>query len=323
MKQSRLGRLIILLRLLQAGRSYHTQSLATECGVSQRTIFRDLNLLKEAGIPLIFDEARQGYAVYGARLLPATHFTTDEVLAILFLGREFVAQLPSPCFSAAHRAILKLEGALPLRLVEQVRATGNLLHVSSMKTNPLKHAEPIYEAILQAQLERHVIWMDYRSLFEQTKIQTRFHPYCLFFGPHAWYVVGWSSFHREVRTFHLGRIENIRLLDETFRMPSRFSLKEFLGNAWSMMRCGDDQEVLLRFSSKVAQNVAEVQWHPTQQVWQRPDGRLDFQVIVAGLDEILWWILGYGSEVQVLAPETLRQKVLWHAKKMLDLYENR
>ncbi|MDD3470954.1 MAG: HTH domain-containing protein [Thermoguttaceae bacterium] len=161
MKQCRLERLIILLRLLQAGRSYHTQSLAVECGVSQRTIFRDLNVLREAGIPLIFDGERQGYAVYGARLLPATHFTTDEVLAMLFLGRELVAQLPVPCFSAAHRAILKLEGALPLRLVEQVRAAGEPLHVSSLKTNPLEQAEPIYEAILKAQMDRHAIWMDY------------------------------------------------------------------------------------------------------------------------------------------------------------------
>ena len=321
MRSSRLERLITIMRLLQAGHAYHKEAMALECNVSLRTLQRDLNLLRAAGIPLIYDAECQGYRVHGARLLPASCFAIDEVLAILFMGREFASRLPHPCFDAARRAILKLEAVIPMRLLEQVRTSGELLRVSPLQTHPMDGSELVYETILQAQQERRVIRIEYRSLTEQKLLSMRLHPYCMFFGTRAWYIAGWSSAHGSVRTFHLGRIVNCQITDGTFQVPPRFTLEKYHGNAWRMIRCGPDQVVRLRFSSLVAQNVAEVRWHATQQMYLRPDGRLDFEVTVAGIDEILWWILGYGAEVEVLESPELRQKVFRHARRLVAMYE--
>ena len=62
---------------------------------------------------------------------------------------------------------------------------------------------------------------------------------------------------------------------------------------------GRDSEVVVRFSKLVAQNVAEVNWHKTQRLAWRDDGTLDFHVTVSGLNEISWWILGYGDQAEV------------------------
>ncbi|MDO4557911.1 MAG: WYL domain-containing transcriptional regulator [Planctomycetia bacterium] len=323
MKPQRLERLIQLLRLLQAGHPYHKDALSIECGVSTRTVFRDLNILRAAGIPLIYDEKAQGYTVHGARLLPASHLTMDEVLALLFLGRKMIDQLPKPCFSTARQAILKLEGSLPLRLLEQVRGNSHILQSRGVQVNPQNDAETVYETLVQAKLHQRIVRISYRSPLEKDSFTTRLYPYGLLFVVRAWYVVGYSSLHKEVRTFHLSRIRNCQVLEETFNVPRTFSMKSYFGNAWRMIRCGEDQIVRLRFSSKVALNVAEVRWHETQQVHLRPDGRLDFEVTVAGLDEIVWWVLGYGSEVEVLEPDELRRMVEWHARKMVTMYRDR
>ena len=77
--------------------------------------------------------------------------------------------------------------------------------------------------------------------------------------------------------------------------------------------------IKLKFLRKVATNVTEVQWHSTQKVKHNSDGSIIVQFRVAGIDEISWWILGYGDQVQVLAPKLLRDKVTETAKNMIKI----
>ncbi|GAG48689.1 unnamed protein product, partial [marine sediment metagenome] len=100
-----------------------------------------------------------------------------------------------------------------------------------------------------------------------------------------------------------------------------FDVYEYFGRAWSMIPEGRIYNIKLRFLPKVANNVAEVQWHSTQKVVRNSDGSATVEFRVDGLGEITWWILGYGDQVQVLAPKALRKKVLEVAKNMVKLNE--
>ena len=73
------------------------------------------------------------------------------------------------------------------------------------------------------------------------------------------------------------------------------------------------------FLPEVAHDVAEVQWHSTQKVTPNGDGSAIVEFRVDGLNEITWWILGYGDQVQVLAPKVLRERVLEVATNMIKL----
>jgi proteasome accessory factor B len=81
-----------------------------------------------------------------------------------------------------------------------------------------------------------------------------------------------------------------------------------------------DQDVVVRFAPLVARNVAEVAWHKTQRIVERQDGSIDFHVSVSGLNEISWWILGYGDQAEVLRPARLRQMIADRAGKLVELY---
>jgi proteasome accessory factor B len=70
----------------------------------------------------------------------------------------------------------------------------------------------------------------------------------------------------------------------------------------------------------VAKNVAEVLWHKTQRIVWRDDGSMDFQVRVAGVREISWWILGYGDQAEVLKAGRLRQLIAEHASRLVKMY---
>ena len=84
---------------------------------------------------------------------------------------------------------------------------------------------------------------------------------------------------------------------------------------------GRDSEVVVRFDKLVAQNVAEVHWHKTQRLVWRDDGSLEYHATVSGLNEISWWILGYGDQAEVMQPPELRRRVAERARRMAAMYE--
>jgi proteasome accessory factor B len=104
-------------------------------------------------------------------------------------------------------------------------------------------------------------------------------------------------------------------------MPRGFSIERYLGNAWNLMpQSGGDVHVAVRFAPLVARNVAEVAWHKTQRLEFEDDGFLVYHVDVSGLNEIVWWILGYGDQAEVLQPAKLRRLVAERVKNMQTLY---
>ncbi len=284
-------------------------------------MFRDLGLLRDVGVPLAYDEVHQGYHVSRTHLPPPTDFTPDEALALIVLCHDVGSQFPSPLFALARSAAMKLQSTLPIRLQERVSATGYAIQIQMAPANRLDGHEPTYEQLLQAITECRSVRMRYRSLAEGETICTRLHPYRLLFSRRSWYVIGRSSLHRATRTFNVGRIAALELLDEHYDMPRGFSTDRYLGNAWHLIRePGPDRHVVVRFSKKVAQNVAEVAWHKTQRVAFHPDGSADFHATVSGLGEISWWILGYGDQAEVLEPDELRQLIASQAAHMMRKY---
>jgi len=101
------------------------------------------------------------------------------------------------------------------------------------------------------------------------------------------------------------------------KFPRNFSLDRYLGNAWHLIpESGPDQVIQVRFSKKVARNVAEVNWHKTQQIDWNDDGTLVFSAKVKGLSEVSWWILGYGDQAEVVKPTALRKMIATHASQI-------
>ena len=322
MNLSRIHRLVKLIGLLQAGRRHNAESLAQACEVSRRTIFRDLDVLRQAGIPLVFDEQQQRYYVPGSHFLPPTNFTPEEALSLIVLCHDLGDRRNLPFFGPARSAALKLESSLPARLRDLLPSTAEAVQIQLPPANPLAGQKPIYEQLLEAIGGRSAVRISYNSLAEDQRIRTRVHPYRLLFSRRSWYLIGRSSLHRGTRTFNVGRILDLEVLEDHYQVPRGFSTERYLRNAWHLIpEPGPDHDVVVRFDKTVAHNVAEVTWHKTQRLEFRPDGTLDFHLAVSGVGEISWWILGYGDRAEVLRPPALRRIVARHAARMAHRYQ--
>lgn len=288
--------------------------------MSRRTIFRDLDVLRQSGVPLIFNEIEQRYRVPSDYYLPPTNFTPEEALALIVLCSDLGEHAHLPFFRPAHSAALKLESSLPDRLRRQIQSPGSAIKIRLEPSSRLAGLEPIYDQLVEALTEHRCVRIGYRSPIEP-EVSTKIHPYRLLFSRRSWYLIGRSSLHRSVRTFNVGRITRLELLDDTYEIPRGFSLGRYLRNAWHLVpEPGPDRKVIVRFSKLAAQNVAEVAWHRTQQLHFNPDGTLDYQVTVSGLTEMSWWILGYGDQAEVLEPADLRTLIAEKTARMAEIY---
>ena len=94
MNLTRISRLVQLISLLQAGKGQNADELSALCGVSRRTMFRDLDLLRQAGVPVLFDDDEGWYRLEQHYFLPPTTFTAEEALAMLLVCYELGADGP-------------------------------------------------------------------------------------------------------------------------------------------------------------------------------------------------------------------------------------
>jgi len=322
MNVGRVQRLIDLLRLLQSVPGHDVAAIAVECEVSRRTVFRDLKLLKLAGLPIAFDEHNRRHRLVGAATLPALDFTTEEAMTLLAICSK-AGRYVGPLHRTAARAALKLESSLPGRLRDELFGAADAFSLATRPRAAQPGEDATHQALLRAAGQRRCVRLTYDAVREGV-ISTKLSPYRLLFSRHAWYAIGRSSLHRSVRTFHLGRIRKLEPLEESFELPRGFSIDRYLRNAWHLIpERGRDRQVHLRFASLVARNVADVVWHKTQRTRMNADGTLDFRVTVSGLWEISWWILGYGDQVEVVRPKALREVVAQRLRRAARQYRRR
>jgi len=321
MHLGRLQRVLKLLTLLQTAHPYNAAQLARECGVSRRTIYRDLNTIEEAGIPVFFHRDTGGYEIHKTGMMPAVNLHLDEALALVLLASELGQKGGLPLFEPARDAAAKIVASLPVGMRAML---DRLARTIVVRPGPQAHHHALratYRKVQDAIHHSRPLDVVYISFHDEGQIRTRIEPYWLMFNERAWYVIGKSSRHRSVRTFKLGRLKHLEPTAGRFQRPKGLTLEKHLGNAWRMMRGDTTYSVHLKFSPLVGPNVAEINWHKTQALSWDNDGAVHFRVSVDGLDEIIWWVLGYGPEVEVLAPEELTTRVADAARRMLDLYE--
>lgn len=317
MSISRVHRLLRLITMLQSGRCYTVSELAGELEVSRRTVFRDLNMLELAHIPYYYDRQRQTYRINQHFFLPPVNLTLPEALALMVSAGRARGVSAQPLAAAAGRAALKLESVLPAAVREHV---GTILDRLTILPSPAARShglEDLFDRLARAIAERKLCRLVYISFQEEKQIAVTVEPLRLVFVARAWYLVAHSRRHRQRRTFKLGRIRTLSVTDETFRPPQTGADAPDFGQAWCMIPEGRLFDVHLRFLPKVAGNVAEVNWHPSQKVQWNDDGSIDYFARVDGLGEITWWILGYGDQVQALAPKELAERVMTVARNML------
>lgn len=320
MYPERIGRILRLVTLLRSRRYYSGQELAEKLEVSKRTVYRDLNVLEAAGIPCYHDENSGGYHILDSFFLPPVSFTLEETLSLLMLVEGQKKAQGFPFMLDAARAFQKIESLLPSGIQKEVAALCGNMEINLGPMTDLRDFDSVYMTVREAIKNRQVLTCLYKSLFDKKTVDIELEPYTLFFSKRSWYVAGHSSLDHGVRMFKLNRFEKLEPIDRRYTIPTDYCFDRLIGNAWNMIRGEKTYDVKIYFSPGVADNIVDTIWHSTQKMVRTNDGGVEMSVTVDGLNEIVWWVLGYGEYAKVLEPKELIDRITASSQKILQTY---
>jgi predicted DNA-binding transcriptional regulator YafY len=323
MAYSRIHRLLKIVSLVQSGRSWTAKALAAECSVNVRSVYRDLDELREAGIPVEFDKSARSYRITGSFFMPPVHLTGEEALALTALCEHISKPQRIPFLDAAWRALHKIEMQLPAAIRRELATTAPHIAIQTGPAMPPDGHGDVYQRVKQAISESRMLRCAYDAAASSAPGddgEFDLHPYALFFAVRAWYVVGYHSRRDDLRSLKLNRFTKVALTERKCRVPESFDLEKYLGNAWRMIRDGEDVEVEIHFDAEFAQTVADTLWHRTQDIQWHEDDSCTFRCTVAGLSEIEWWVLSMGPHCVVRKPAELARRVRDLAARTAALY---
>ncbi len=301
--------LAIVLELQGKGRQ-RAEDLAATFETSKRTIYRDIEALCEAGVPIVSIPG-QGYSLMKGYFLPPLSFTADEATTLL-LGSDLIAQhFDTQYRTAAQAASRKIAGVLSEQHRDTVRSLQKNFRFIAFNPNNsddnagLALLQQLRQAIIECITVRFTYHTRHRkdedtSHAEPTRREVD--PYGLVHLHDSWHLSAYCHLRKDMRIFRLDRIEHLELLPKTFYRSPDFE----------MHPPDEDQKNLIvrvLFDAEVARWVRESHFYFIASFEETAQGL--FVTLKARREsDVFSWLLGWGSHVYILEPESLRQKLL-------------
>lgn len=221
----RLHRLIAILLLLESRGTIKAKELAFALETSVRSIYRDLDTLSEAGIPIATRSGPNGgiYLMEGYTL-NLNQLYGDDVIHLYLSGMGIYSEGKSDSGLKLLNALLKLEKTLPPSYQADIRKAKNRFYFDDTPW----WTEPVTIPCLEAL--RTAVWRSQKIIIQYCKIHgacslRKLLPYGLVVKKGDWYLVAYCERAQEIRTFKCERIIETELTEEVFEIPADFSLQ--------------------------------------------------------------------------------------------------
>lgn len=307
----KLERLISMIYMLLNNEVISASALAEKYQVSQRTIYRDIDAICAAGIPVVsYQGVHGGYGIMES-------YKMDKSLLGSYDVETLITMLNS--LSGIFMDEKAQDTVRKLRTIDKDRSNPSVMLDIGTRSAPSDLLRQLRSAIKG----QRVVYMEYISLKNERTYRT-VEPVCLMYKTYSWYLYAYCRSRKDYREFRLTRISDLKLLPEQYTqqhaMPDQ-SEDRYSNEYWKGQ--SNPSDVVLRFSPRV---IAIALDRFNQQEKQfNPDGSLNVCVHLHSSDETNWLIpiiLSFGDDVEVLEPDTLRDQIKAKIEGMLKTYNH-
>ena len=324
----RADRLLSMLMILQSQGKVSARELASKLEVSVRTVHRDVLALSVAGVPVYTIRGPDGgIALVDRYRSDLTGLTKDEVRA-LFMMSIPPALTELGLGQEIQAAMLKLSAALPTTFREDEQNVRQRIHIDPEPWEKRASSESASDLLTlqDAVWESRMLQIRHRSWYrpDMGTLDARIQPYGLVAKTNRWYLVGKREDH--IAVLRVDRIEELRILDQTFERPADFDLAAF----WEAY-CTDEIRNRPTLPVSVLADPAvlpSLPWFLGEgiQIRVNPDANPDFQGRIQVelqfeyFDQALKGILPLGRAVEVIEPFALRCTVKDYGEQIAKVY---
>ena len=284
-----------------------------------RTVRRDLAALEASHFPLLTERVNgevRWRLLDGFGNIPSLSLSPTELMALAF-SRQLLTPLQGTLIARSlNSALSKITAAIPSEASEYLQRLDQWFSVGLGPHKNYRHHRETIDILSRAIAHRRTVQMRYFSAGRNVTTRREVDPYRLRYVDGGLYLIAYCHWRKDVRMFAVERIKSLTPTDHPYQMPLHFDADAYVEDALVIMR-GKRITVELKFDKRTAAWVKDRVWHPSQQMTPLKDGQLLMTLQVADSRELLGWILSFGSGVQVLKPEHLREAVRQEAKRLL------
>jgi len=297
----KINRLIEIITILLNRQTVTAKALADRFGVSARTIYRDVDVLSSAGVPIYTDKGKGG----GISLLE--DYT---------LNKTMLSKSESEGLILALKAMGATDYPEADALLEKIGSIfkGNIAHdwieVAFESWSSKVNEDNKFSKIRDAIINTHVINFDYVN-GSGMKTNRDADPVKLMFNAYTWYLIAYCHNRNEHRMFRLSRIKNVQITDSHFNRRTITEQEKQIDHA-------PLTELKLRCDKKVLNRLYDT--FDEQFISQNNDGSFDLTVQIHEEEWIYGFVLSFGSYAEVLAPNHIREEIRNRAKEVFEKY---
>jgi predicted DNA-binding transcriptional regulator YafY len=321
----RASRLLSLLLLLQTRGRMTAQQLAAELEVSVRTVYRDVDALNAAGVPVYGDAGHAGgYQLLGGYRTRLTGLTTPEAEALFLTG------LPGPAADLGlgtmlAGAQLKLRAALPASMRESADRLSERFYLDAPGWYRKAETVPHLPAVAGAVWDRQAIRVRYRRWQEPAEVSRLLEPHGLVLKAGTWYVVARTG--GQLRTYRVDQIMDVTSRGPAFDPEPDFDLQAY----WLSYLAGFHERLhtghaVIRLSPAGVQRIrsllsAAVTAAVASTAVTEPGGWVRARVPIESDAHALTEFLRLGADLEILEPASLRAAAARTASALAGLYQ--
>lgn len=319
----RADRLLSILLLLQVHRRQTARELARRLEVSQRTIHRDMEALSAAGFPVFAERGSGGgWMLVEGYKTNLTGLNRDEIQA-LFLTKPLRLLADLGLAKASDAAMIKLEAALPSAHRDNAEHARQRIHIDITGWNRSDEAARLLPVLQQA------VWQERKLKFTYERsgcdpVERLADPLGLVAKGSVWYLV--AVVDGDTRSYRVSRVLSAELIDEPCVRPKGFDLAEYweqstvsfkaqLPRYQATVRAHPEVFPRMSFAGRFAR--IEHADPPDSDGWIRVAMRFDVEEMAVE------YALSFGAKMEVLEPDTLREKVINAANSVIAFYAER
>lgn len=322
---NRFDRVTSLLLLLQTRSVVTARFLADHFSVTERTIYRDIRTLENAGVP-IGSEAGVGYFLEKGYRLPPVSFTLDEASAMLF-GEKLVAGVLDKGSEADFiSALNKVRAVLDTSDKDYLNSLDNDIVVSDVRqpygigaTLSHQQAGKVEDRWIRecrsVLVRRQVVEIDYLTPVGEASTKRMIEPIGLIYYSLHWHVIAWCRLRKAYRDFRLDRIENFQPQSEQFAKRDHQSMDEYLGEQHEKNNL---VEVELLFTPEIARFVGEQRYLYGFVSEERTGEGVRMRFLSAVPEFMARWLLHYTSGVTVLQGELVEAELCKLSRELAE-----
>lgn len=299
-----LTRLFQIVYLLMEKPQMTAKELADIFEVSERTIYRDIDKLTLAGIPIYTNQGKHGgISILPDYVLDKSVLTTEEKKKIL----ESLNALNEVSLSGDNDSVSKLRSFLGEKYQDWIE-----IEFSSWGNSTEDAA--VFEQIKNAILEHCYMEITY-SGNQEGLVERKIKPIKLCFKDQAWYLYAYCCLREDYRFFKLKRISKIAVLDNRFE-------PEMVGKVLpeSSQKYSNHVESILVIL-EINQEMAFRAYEELNNITVTDRGKLLCKIEVTDINWFISYVLSYGSHMRVLEPLEIKEKMMQEIEKMKELYK--